>query len=315
MLAKIHTIWKLFRIPNLLFFVLGLSLYEYCIIIPILNNHHLSPFFTPLCFLFFLLSIICIIAGGFCINDYFDISSDSINRPNNRIVGTLIPKKKIYSIYIIITVTGIVFAIYPTWISNNFVLFLCFPLVAILLWNYSSKYKRMPLIGNLLIAYLIAFSIIFLSSFEILHLKTDENYVVIKEIIDIEIFYAGFTFLIVLIREFIKMMGNTHGDSRARYNTLAVKIGIKKTKYITLVLIGLLIIAFIILALYVLLNKINLLFFLVLIGLILLSFALFYKTHTIRNSKNCQSASRLSKIIILMGVLSVIVMRSILLNP
>jgi 4-hydroxybenzoate polyprenyltransferase len=44
-------------------------------------------------FLFLVLATLCLTAGGYVINDYFDIKTDLINR-GNVIVGTVIPRRK-----------------------------------------------------------------------------------------------------------------------------------------------------------------------------------------------------------------------------
>lgn len=309
---KIRTYWKLFRISNLIIVGLGICMYQYCVIIPILSLHNLTPFLTPVRLVFVVLSILCIVAGAFCINDYFDVTTDRINKKDKQIVGNTVSKKQASRLYYIITAVGIILSAYPSWELESFIVFLCFPMVAIVLWHYSYKYKRMPLLGNILVSFLMAFSVIFISLFEILYLQSTGQSQIIRQLMSLAGFFAGFAFFFNLIRELIKTMESAHGDSRARYNTLAVKIGIKKTKYFTLLIISLLIISLGIAAFYSYLRNIQSLFYSIIFAIILPLFFLFHKTYTIRNSKNCHWASSLSKIITVLALLSLLIVRMVL---
>lgn len=314
MWKKIRTYWNLFRIPNLIIIGIGICLYQCCVIVPVLSKHHLTPFLTPALLAFVVLSILCIVAGAFCINDYFDITTDRINKKDKQIVSNTVSKKHASRLYYIITAIGIVLSVYPSWELESFVAFLCFPVAAIVLWYYSYKYKKTPLLGNLLVSFLAAFPVIFISSLEISHLQASGQNDIVRQLGSLASTSVGFAFLFNLIRELIKTMESAHGDSRARYNTLAVKIGVKKTKYFTLFIIALLIVFLCIAAFYSYKRNISSLFYYILLVMILPLFFLFYKTYTIRNSKNCHWASSLSKIIIVLALLSLLVIRTILLD-
>jgi 4-hydroxybenzoate polyprenyltransferase len=314
MWVKIRTYWNLFRIPNLIIIGLGICLYQYCVITPILSLHNLTPFLTPVRLVFVILSILCIVAGSFCINDYFDVTTDGINKKDKQIVGNTVSKKQASRLYYIITTVGIILSVYPSWELESFIIFLCFPVVAIVLWHYSYKYKRIPLLGNILVSFLAAFSVIFISLFEILHLQSTGQSQIIRQLLLLASSSAGFAFFFNFIRELIKTMESAHGDSRARYNTLAVKIGVKKTKYFTLLIIALLIVSLCIAAFYCYKRNIQSLFYYIIFAMILPLFFLFYKTYTIRNSKNCHWASNLSKIITILALLSLLVVRMVLLD-
>jgi 4-hydroxybenzoate polyprenyltransferase len=314
MWKKIRTYWHLFRTPNLIIIGGGICLYQYCINVPVLSLHHLTPFLTPVRLIFIVLSVLCVVAGAFCINDYFDVTTDGINRKNRQIVGNTVSAKQASRLHYVLSTVGIALSIYPSWKVKSFAVFLCVPLVAIVLWYYSYRYKKMPLTGNVTVSILSAFSVIFISLFEILYLRSIGENQPIKPLISLAVPSAGFAFVFNLIRELIKTMKNAHGDSRARYNTLAVKIGIRKTKYLTLLLIALLTVGLSVVAFYLCRRGINLLTYHIVFMMILPLLFLFYKTYTIRNSKNCHWASLLSKIIIILALLSLPIIRMVLLS-
>src|SRR5215217_2022160 len=80
--------FKLIRWPNLLFIVLTQLLFHYCLLISVLKKGRMEAVINePVLFTIVLASVL-IAAGGYIINDYFDINIDRINKPER----VLIPK-------------------------------------------------------------------------------------------------------------------------------------------------------------------------------------------------------------------------------
>ena len=89
-------------------------------------------------------STVLIAAGGFVINDYYDMRIDEINHPLTRLVGNDISKSAAIAAVASSAVLGFITQ------SIDF----CFILVTVvgLLWFYSSSYKRTLIVGNLIIS-------------------------------------------------------------------------------------------------------------------------------------------------------------------
>ena len=106
---------------------------------------------------FFMLvfATVCLTAGGYVINDYFDIKTDIINR-GTVIVGTVIPRRRAMMMHNYFNIVGVLAGFYVSWRVGYFWLGTLFLLVSGLLWFYSASYKRQFLIGNLLVALLTA---------------------------------------------------------------------------------------------------------------------------------------------------------------
>ncbi len=147
------------------------------------------------------------IASGYIINNFYDSKKDLINRPNKSMIDRLVSQKTKLQVYF--TVNFIV-ALLAFFVSFRAVLF--FSTYIFLIWFYSHKLKKYPIIGNLtasLLAVLPFFAIL-------LYYKN----------LYPQIFaHATFLFLLILIREIIKDLENIKGDVANDYLTIPVKYG------------------------------------------------------------------------------------------
>ena len=147
------------------------------------------------------------IASGYIINNFYDSKKDLINRPNKSKLDRLVSQKTKLQVYFTI---NFVVAIMALFVSVK--AFLFFSVYIFLIWFYSHKLKKHPIIGNLtaaLLAILPFFAIL-------LYYKN----------LYPEIFaHAIFLFLLLLIREIIKDLENIIGDIANNYQTIPVKFG------------------------------------------------------------------------------------------
>ncbi|WP_276367250.1 geranylgeranylglycerol-phosphate geranylgeranyltransferase [Chryseolinea sp. H1M3-3] len=167
------------------------------------------------------LSTVSIAAGGYVINDYYDVKIDYINKPERVVIGKSITRRYAILFHIILSAFGIVLGFYLSWqiAAVNI-------LSVFLLWLYSNSLKRLPFIGNLTVAFLTGLSVIVVDIFY----RTNNSLVII---------YALFAFFMTLVREIIKDMEDLRGDNSFGCKTLPIIWGIRKTKillYILLVL-------------------------------------------------------------------------------
>lgn len=161
-----------------------------------------------------------IAAGGYVINDYYDVKIDLINDPNRVVVGRTVPRRVAILIHAILSGSGIFLGLFLGWkilLINTFAVGL--------LWWYSAALKRFPFVGNLAVAVLTGLSIASLNA-----LYDSFNSLVL--------IYAFFAFFITLIREIIKDMEDLRGDDTYGCKTLPIIWGIRKTKTLLIVLIA-----------------------------------------------------------------------------
>jgi len=172
-------------------------------------------------FLFLLVSATAIlVAAGYIINDYYDVKIDSINNPQKVIVGRFIKRRYAIVFHSLLNFIAILIGALISW-----KICALFFLVAFSLWLYSNLLKRHALIGNLIVSLLTALSI------SIIGIYFAKNQWLINA-------YAGFAFFISLIREIVKDLKNKKGDERHFSKTLPIVLGLRKSKVIIYVIIG-----------------------------------------------------------------------------
>ena len=147
------------------------------------------------------------IASGYIINNFYDSKKDLINRPNKSKIDRLVSQRTKLQVYFTV---NFVVALLALLVSLRAVLF--FSVYIFMIWFYSHKLKRYPIIGNLtasLLAVLPFFAIL-------LYYKN----------IYPQIFaHAAFLSLLLLIREIIKDLENIKGDIANDYKTIPVIFG------------------------------------------------------------------------------------------
>jgi 4-hydroxybenzoate polyprenyltransferase len=158
------------------------------------------------------LSTVLIAAGGYVINDYYDVKIDYVNNPERVVVGKTIHRRFAILFHIALSALGVFVGLFISW-KLALVNFLS---VAVL-WFYSNLLKRLPFIGNFTVALLTGASI------AVIILLYNTNTVLI-------LIYALFSFFMTLVREIIKDMEDLKGDNTYGCKTLPIVWGIRKTK-------------------------------------------------------------------------------------
>lgn len=181
-------------------------------------------------FLLLVLSTVCIAGGGYLINDVFDKNMDKINKPERVIIDKHITEAAAYNFYIVLNVIGVGIGFYLSNFIGKPSFSTIFILIAATLYLYAMNLKKSLLAGNVLIAAMLAISVLIVGVFDLLPIITPENQHSLGNLFKIIIDYAVFAFLINLIREIIKDMEDIEGDLDNGSKSLPIVIGIKKTK-------------------------------------------------------------------------------------
>jgi 4-hydroxybenzoate polyprenyltransferase len=173
-------------------------------------------------------------AGGYIINDLFDVETDHINRPNKRILKRDISHKAAIVYYIILTALGQICGYYAGLGIGLFA-----SAIAVLLYFYSSDLKAMGLPGNSLIAFMSG-SVIYIASRGIHEI----NSAYFAE-------YAFLAFLLTMARELVKDAEDIEGDKERGSETFPILYGTRKTNILSNVILALIVI-FLVTAAYLL---------------------------------------------------------------
>ncbi|WP_246034077.1 geranylgeranylglycerol-phosphate geranylgeranyltransferase [Flavobacterium sangjuense] len=180
------------------------------------------------------LATVLIAAAGYVINDILDQETDYDN--DKVIVGKYISEKAAYNLYFILNITGVGIGYYLASVIQKPSFAGAFIIISATLYMYATSLKQMLLIGNIIVALLLSFSIIIIGLFDLLPATYEGNQKEMGLIFSVLIDYAIFAFIINLIREIVKDMEDVEGDKNAGMSTLPIAIGLNKTSKIAAVL-------------------------------------------------------------------------------
>jgi 4-hydroxybenzoate polyprenyltransferase len=230
------------------------------------------------------LSTVCIAAAGYVINDYFDVKIDIINKPERVVIGRYLKRRWAITLHQVLNVIGCLLGL----LLSRWVLVVDVVSVS-LLWFYSANLKRQPFIGNVVVAFLTALSLLIMAVYYRRH-------------VDLLLVYASFAFIFTLVREIIKDMEDVRGDARYGARTLPIIWGLRRTKQLLYVIIASFIMTLFLLADSLNNPRLGWIFMLLLIPVAWLIYRLVYAD----TRRDFAYLSNLCKLIILMGVLSMV---------
>jgi len=204
---------------------------------------------TPL-FVLLVSASVFIAAAGYIINDYFDVNIDLINKPNRLILDRYIKRRWAIVFHIVFSFIGFGLSCYIGYKLRNFYIPF-FNLLAITsLWFYSTTFKKKLLIGNVLISLLTAWVILVLTVSEY-RFRLIPGDLYWQRLIKVSFIYAGFAFIISLVREGIKDMEDMAGDAKFGCTTMPIVWGLQVSKVFIAVWLVVLTVAVAIIQFYV----------------------------------------------------------------
>lgn len=223
-------------------------------------------------------------AGGNIINDIYDVESDKINHPERPLAKRIISIKNGWIAYLLLTVLAILMSSFINLVATTIVV-----LTSILLYLYSVRLKKIPLLGNVTVAYLTGLTFIY-------------GGVAVGNVADAFI-PAIFAFLINLIREILKDIEDIEGDKNVRLTTFPIKFGTT----ITLRLISLLTIVLIVITFYPFVNQIYKIEYFVIVMLLVNPLLVYFikLLYSDVNHKNLNKLSNMLKLNMVFGLLAI----------
>jgi len=219
-MKKIRAIWELMRLEHGIMLFLAIligsiisqkTIYQN-IDLPLVNV--LLTFFTAL----------FLEASTFALNDYYDLEIDRINKRTDRplVRGDISPKTALYSFYILFPL-GLVCSYFV-----NITCFLIALITALLSVLYDAKMKKIKLVGNFYIAYIMAIPFIFGGAAVL------KNNAFSLENIDPAIYViALIAFLAGSGREIMKDVMDFEGDKKLGVKSFPRYIGARKSNILS----------------------------------------------------------------------------------
>lgn len=214
---------QIIRWKNLLLIVLIQLLVKYYLI-PLFNQ---EAFLSHFHFTLVVLATVFIAIGGYVLNDLYDVAIDKINRPESVWIPTVLTSRQAKVSYFLVTSLGLVLGIVVSLQIDRPLFIVLFVIPVLALYLYAFKLKKMLIIGNVLVASLVAFSILIIALFEQIGFKSFsfETLAINKVILGLLVF----SFLLNLLREIVKDIEDLTGDKTEGVISIPIKYGIKTT--------------------------------------------------------------------------------------
>ncbi|MDL2246974.1 UbiA family prenyltransferase [Methanobrevibacter sp. OttesenSCG-928-K11] len=194
------------------------------ILVAIIANTHDSIILLAILAVFFAIS------GGNVINDCFDHKIDSINRPDRPIPSGRISLKNGRNYAYILLGLAIIMGFIISYLEQNIIPGIIVLISVFILYFYASKFKSTVLLGNFIVGFMTGLCFVF------------AGYVIGIQINSPEIittsFYLGFFALVMtMAREITKDMEDIEGDKKEDTKTLPIVYGLRKSSYLTTLLV------------------------------------------------------------------------------
>jgi 4-hydroxybenzoate polyprenyltransferase len=234
----VFAFFRLIRWPNLFFIALTQLLFYHCIGILIQEDLvvlNISQSTNPNFIYFTIAASVLIAAAGYIINDYFDLPIDYLNKPNKIVIEKIIKRRWGILWHLILSAAGLACSFYVSYLTHQWLIVMVNTMVVLSLWFYSTHFKKKLLIGNVLISALTSWVIFVVFCLcrsiliEFYHSKT-AAFFAISHLFKFAVLYAGFAFIITLVREVVKDMEDMDGDAGFGCKTMPIKWGIPATK-------------------------------------------------------------------------------------
>ncbi|MFX1499503.1 MAG: geranylgeranylglycerol-phosphate geranylgeranyltransferase [Promethearchaeota archaeon] len=241
-----------------------------------------------------ILTYFFIAGSGMVINDIYDVEIDKINRPERPIPSGAITLLQAKYLFVVVFILGITFSIIHSIIFNlqfvNVIVAITFGFMG---WVYAKWGKKSGFLGNIIVS--VSFSIGFIY-----------GAILNSSIIPIYIYFFFFNSIFGLLsREIIKGCEDIEGDKELGVNTLAIKIGLKRTPYISMICAFLSILFFILAAFTELINRlafsISMIF-----GIVVVLYAALLMPKKNLEKKDFSKISLLLKIAMLLGLIAIL---------
>lgn len=204
LLTKIFSFFSVVRGYNV--FVIALAQYLSAIYILAPERRALDVILDWRLFVLVIASTFAI-ASGYIINNFYDAKKDIINRPKKSYLDRLVSQTTQLQVYFTLNFLSALLGFIISWRAALF-----YSVYIFIIWFYSHKLKKYPIIGNLtasLLAILPFFGIL----------------MYFKNFYHVIFAHALFLYLIILIREMVKDLENIEGDLTNNYHTIPVNYG------------------------------------------------------------------------------------------
>ncbi len=241
---------KLIRPVNLLVIIFTLWVMRFKVEFALIQPWDFVFALSDTLFWILVASVVLIAAGGNVINDYFDTKVDSINHPEQVIIGNTISRRSAMTLHMVLSSLGFILGVYIAYKAEHisFAMFHLFAIVS--LYFYSVYLKKIVVLGNFVVALLAGAVPLLYALFEVpllIQFYVPQLEEVMKgsdfqpaDYFQVMLYwfvgFGAFAFLLNFSREIIKDIQDYSGDKAIDRRTLPVVYGARVTNWIVLVL-------------------------------------------------------------------------------
>lgn len=293
---------RLIRYKNLLIIIATMFIVRYALI------REFMPFqLSMIGFCLLVMATVCISAAGYIINDYFDVNADMMNKPDSVIIGKYINRRNAMILHWVLNIVGCACGAVVSFGIGRETYSLIFVFIAGILWFYSTTFSKEPILGNVIVAVLVAMVPLIEVLYELLPILVMPIPAIAQlgihfdEIMLWSFGYSIFAFLLTLLREMVKDIEDVEGDRTYGRNTLPIAFGLKTARHMSIGVGIVILIAFVFAQICKLHDLYSLLFINIGITIpFLYSLVILFKA---QNSQDYAKVSFCLKLIMMMGLL------------
>lgn len=228
---------RVLRFPNLLVVAATQLLVFYRILLPAFEQEGIRSALSTWKLVELIIVTLLITASGYLINDVQDVNTDDINRPGTNPVAQL-GKETVMWFYAVCLLSGFLVSQLLAYRLGERHLLWIFPLAAGMLSIYSVWVKRIPVLGNALVAAFCAGvpGIVLLAEREAMLQLIDVNPELGSNALRVCLLFMVFAFVATLLRELVKDLEDLRGDREVGRRTIPVMWGVSLSRKLGILL-------------------------------------------------------------------------------
>lgn len=208
-------------------------LLRYMVFLPVFRAYSPMPLMGSLYFTLMVTATILIAAAGYIGNDYFDVATDRINKPDKQYIGNQISPASALAASILLSMVSVILAVWLTILIKSWLPATLLIVALMVAWWYAVRLKKSFVWGNVAVACMSAGTIAmaWLIEKQFSGIDDEPSSIITRIITAISIF----AFLLSLMREIVKDIEDMEGDRLIGCRSLPLKKGIPFTKTILFV--------------------------------------------------------------------------------
>ena len=224
--------FKLIRWPNLVIIFLTQLLFLVCIVQPLGRFEQLAGSPGGSVYILIAIAYMLLAAGGYIINDYFDLDIDLVNKPGKIFITNGISHASALGIYVVMNIATLGAGFWICKQLGNWTILYCIAICMFLLYCYSAYFKKQFLIGNIVVAAISSSAIPVLTLIEAG--STNMPAYTRVNLWRITLLYTFFAFIISFARELVKDIEDADGDRQYQARTIPIVLGSNAAKFIVI---------------------------------------------------------------------------------